>query len=187
MKKILALMLLPVLAGCLTAGSPQVSYWPLDYVGAGHGERKARFGVARLLQTQVRSPYNNDGIVVLRADGTVAFDPCNLFAANPPALMKWVGLEALRQSGVFSGVVEASSAASADVSVELVVNKLALDCRKEGERRAVAAVLVRVLDGKLIRATVTGAGSVDAADGNYGAAFSNAVSAAIAAALSDLK
>lgn len=188
MKKLLPLLTLPAFVGCLTASTPApVAQWPLEYTGSGSSQKAARFGVARVSQIAVRAPYAATSMVVLRADGTVAFDPYNEFAALPPTLLKGVVFDALERSGLFSLVVNASSSVQSSVSVEAYVTRLALDCRESGSRRAVADVVVRVLNGRDDLQVLKGTGGEDAADGNFGRAFSGAVSAALASALAQLK
>ena len=176
------------LSGCLTSASaPEIACWNIEYSGekAGRGV-EPRFGVARVSQVVVRAPYSVKGLAVLRANGTVAFDPYNEYAAGPSALLKGVVEDALEASGFFKAVVGASSAAGASVTAEVTVTRLALDCRKEGVRNAVAELELRLLGGRDIVASAKGSGIADAADGNYGAAFSGAVSDAIKAALGRL-
>lgn len=176
------------LAGCLTSAStPEIACWSIEYTGemAGRGV-EPRFGVARVSQIVVRAPYTVKGIAVLRANGTVAFDPYNEYAAGPNALLKGVVEDALAASGLFKGVVGATSAAGAAVSAEVTVARLALDCRREGLRNAVAELEIRLLAGRDIVSSSRGSGIADAADGNYGAAFSGAVTEAIKAALGRL-
>lgn len=190
MKRIFALFLLPVLAGCLSpATPPDVSCWPLDYVGSATGSSSPKYGAARVSQLTVRAPYSEESIVVQRANGSVAKDPYNVFAALPSLLLKGVVYDALERSGLFALVVNTSSSVPVAVNVETMVVRLALDCRREGERRATASVLVRLLDDRTneVLASAKGAGSEDAADGNYGAAFSRAVSAAVASALEQFR
>ena len=187
MKKILPAFLLPLLAGCLTSTPPSVSYWPLEYKGAAKPAAAAQYDVARVSQVLVRTPYNSEGITVLRANGSLAFDSYNAFAAQPSALLKGVLMDCLQNSGLFKSVVNASSSVRSSANVEMFVTRLALDCRTEGARHAVAEVLVRVVDEGGEMRVAKGAGKVDAADGNYGAAFSGAVTAALDAALDELR
>lgn len=176
------------LSGCLTSASaPEIACWNIEYSGekAGRGV-EPRFGVARVSQVVVRAPYSVKGLAVLRANGTVAFDPYNEYAAGPNALLKGAVEDALAASGLFKAVVGPSSSAGASVTAEVTVTRLALDCRKEGVRNAVAELELRLLGGRDIVASAKGSGIADAADGNYGAAFSGAVSDAIKAALGRL-
>ena len=176
------------LSGCLTSASaPEIACWNIEYSGekAGRGV-EPRFGVARVSQVVVRAPYSVKGLAVLRANGTVAFDPYNEYAAGPNALLKGAVEDALAASGLFKAVVGASSSAGASVTAEVTVTRLALDCRKEGVRNAVAELELRLLAGRDIASSAKGYGIADAADGNYGAAFSGAVSDAIKAALGRL-
>ena len=187
-KALAAALAASALAGCLTSvGTPEVACWNVEYTGAKAGrDVEPRFGVARVSQVVVRAPYAVKGLAVLRANGTVAFDPYNEYAAGPNSLLKGAVEDALSASGLFKSVVGASSAAGASVSAEVTVARLALDCRREGLRRAVAELELRLVDGRSIVATVRGTGEADAADGNYGAAFSSAVSGALVGAIGQL-
>lgn len=181
MKKIVtAVFLLPLLTGCLTATVPDVARWPVEYrpVKAGQVGRPS-FGVVRLSQLVVRSPYNTEGLAVLRANGTVAFDPFNEYAAQPSFLLRGIVLDALTASGLFDSVIGATSKVSEDYAVEVSVTRLALDCRKEGERKAVAEVFLRLVKDESIAKVADGSAAIDAADGNYGEAFSRALSVAL--------
>ena len=173
-----------LLSGCLTSTAPEVSYWMVEYKGASAAKGGARHAVARLSSLQVRAPYDVRDIPVLRADGSMAFDPYNKFPVIPSQLLRGAAIDALAASGSFGSVVTASSAVSADVSAEVSVLKLALDCRNEGVRKAVASVAVRIVDrGRNTISVATGAGEADAASGEYSTAFSLAFSSAMAGAL----
>lgn len=187
MKKFLAVALIPVLAGCLTSKAPPVFCWPLEYRGPVATSPAPKYGVVRSLPVAVRSPYNARAITVLRKDGSVAFDPLNEFAASPAQLARGALSDALAAAGLFKDVVEASSIAAFDVSIEVTVERLALDCRQEDRRTAVAEIVVKLLKGHSILASLRGSGAADAADGNYGEAFSAALSSAFTKALGRLR
>ena len=187
MKKLCFLVLMPVLAGCLSATVPAISYWMLDYAGEQSVSSTPRHGVVRIAQVVVAAPYDSSRMTVLRTDGTVAFDPYNEYAAQPSSLLKGVVRDAAMGSGLFESVVGASSAMTTAVSLEVVVTRLALDCREEGERRAVASVLVRMTDRRGSDVSASGAGAADASNGNYGKALSSAVSAALIEAFGKIK
>lgn len=187
MKKLCALLLLPVLAGCLTTTVKPPSYWPVSYAGPKAKAEVSKYGVARAMPVVIRSPYAASPIAVLRADGTVAFDPLNEFAAVPANLFRGVFMDAMAASGLFREVVGTSSIASAAVSVEVCVETVALDCRQEGQRTAVVEIDLKILDGHAIVASVRGKGTADADDGNYGAAFSTAFGSAFVAAFAQLR
>lgn len=179
MKKLIAFVLMPVLSGCLTAGSPKVAQWLLEYKGAVRAAQPPKYDVGRVSQVLVRSPYNETGLAVLRADGSMAFDPYNEYSANPSALAKGVVFDAMDASGLFGAVVNPSSSVKSTASVEVLVSRLALDCRGEGGRKAVAAVRVRLFANAEKALYAQGEGEADAKDGKYGAAFSAALSAAL--------
>lgn len=181
------MLTMPALAGCLTSTPPAVSHWPVEFKGAGNAESAPVYGVARVSQVTVRAPYGAEGIAVMRSGGTLETDAYNLFAAAPALLLKGVVFDALTASGKFSAVVNSSSSAVSAVSVEVMVTRLALDCREGGGRKAVAETLLRLVRGGEIVFAATGEGEADAAAGNYGASFSRAVSAALSEALGEIK
>ena len=187
MKKLIALALIPVVSGCLSASSPKVTQWLLEYKGTKRAAQPAKYEVGRVSQVLVRSPYNETGIAVLRADGSMAFDPYNEYAANPTALLKGFVYDAMDASGLFGAVVNPSSSVRSSTMVEVLVSRLALDCRKEGERKALASVRVRILVDAEKVLYAQGEGEADAKDGNYGAAFSLALSAALSSAFGQFR
>lgn len=187
--RFLPLVVLPALAGCLSPSHPpEVACWNLEYTApaASSAEAKPKFGVVRVSQVMVRAPYGAKSIAVLRGNGTVAFDPYNEFAAGVAQLMKGMVAEAMEGSGLFDSVVGSSSSAGSDVFAEATVTRLALDCREQGKRKAVADVSVMLVSGRDIVAKASGSGEASASDGNYGKAFSRAVSDALAKALKGL-
>jgi uncharacterized lipoprotein YmbA len=186
--RLVPLAVLPALAGCLSPSHPpEVACWNIEYSApAAPSAAEPRFGVARVSQVTVRAPYGAKSIAVLRGNGTVAFDPYNEFAAGVAQLLKGTVAEAMEKSGLFNAVVGASSSAGSDVFAEATVTRLALDCREQGRRKAVADVCVMLVSGRDIVASASGSGTADAADGNYGKAFSRAVSDALANALRGL-
>ncbi len=187
MKKIVAFSLLSLLAGCLSANSPKVTQWLLEYKGPVKATRIPKYEVGRVSQILVRSPYNETGIAVLRADGSMAFDPYNEYAANPTALMRSVVFDAMDASGLFGTVVNPSSSVKSSALVEVLIGRLALDCRREGERKAVASARVRIIADGERALYAKGEGEADAKDGNYGAALSDALSKALSSAFEQLR
>ena len=188
MNKLLAVCLLPVVTGCfsLTATNPTVADWPLRAGTLARQESVPKFGVTRLSQVTVRAPYDARQMGVFRADNTLASDSCNRFAALPSQLLKGVAQDVLASSGLFKAVVAASSAASTSHAVELTVTDWRLDC-SGGAREAAVCLDLLVLDrGREIVATVSGGGRADAADGDYGTAFSTAFALALEKALGGL-
>lgn len=176
-----------LLSGCLSSSPRSVTLWNLEFQG-GPAERRSPvpYGPTRLLQVSVASPADNRSILVERADGSVAFDPYNEYAAAPALLLRNLASEAMARSGLFASVVGSASSARADCSMEIIFTKFALDCRQEGRREAEAEVLLRLVRKGEIERVVRGGGRVDAQSGNYGKAFSAAASQAMADALSKL-
>ena len=186
MKWCFALLLVPVLTGCLSSSPIPVAHWPVNYVGPVSTDRPGKLGIGRVSQVVVRAPYNAEGISVLRANGTVEHDAYNEFAALPSTLLRGALLDAMSASGKFKTVVNSSSGTTSSAMVEMMVTRLALDCRQNDGRQAVVSVILRVLRAGDIVGLEKGEGVADAANGNYGAAFSKAFSDAISAALARL-
>lgn len=191
MKRMPTLAALSLLAGCLTSAPPEVSTWTIEFAPAPQAasvsapESPAR-GSVRVSQVIVRAPYDARALAVLRADGSLAFDPYNRFAALPAALLKGAVQDAFLARGAFRAAVPAASQLAADVAAETTVTRLALDCRVPGERRATVELTVLLLKDRAAYASARGEGSADAADGNYSRAFSQAFSEAVSAALARL-
>lgn len=176
------------LSGCLSASIPQINCWILDFdPSVSVKVAQPSFGTVRLAQVGVRAPYGAKAMAVLRANGTVAFDAYNEYAALPATLIKGVARDVLKSSGRFREVVGSTSSVKTDLSAEIGVSRLALDCRKEGSRMATAAVELRLVRMGEPVCAVTGEAKIDAADGAYGAAFSRAISAALVEALGKLE
>lgn len=186
MKISLFALSLSLLTGCLTATVPDVSYWAVTSPESSVPGATNTFGVVRVSQVLVRAPYDSRPIVVRRADGSLAFDPYNQFAALPSQLFKAPVIAALSRSGLCTAAVDASSSVRTDFLAEAVVTDLALTTTS-GAPKAHVAVLVRMLDRQRALASVaSGVGEADVADGSYTDAFSAAFGTAIRKALSDL-
>ena len=103
----------------------------------------------------VASPYDGTRFVLLREDGSVAFDGFNVFAARPAALLRTEVREKYK-------------------APRLIVRRLALDCRGENRREALAELALESDGEELARAEA----SVPTADGDYSKAFAEAVRSA---------
>lgn len=170
--------------GCLTTTPPEVADWLVESPETSALVSAPKYGPVRLVNVIVHAPYDTRAMPVLRANGTMAFDAYNRFAATPSQLLRAPTQELLARSGLFKSVLPAASTAPATLGVELEVSRLVLDCREADARRATVKLQLRFVDrtqGEL--RCVSGTGSVDAASGNYGAAFSEAFAAAFAVAL----
>lgn len=181
-------------AGCFSSAPPPATAWTVDAApvsGLPPAEPKPVFAATRLGGVSVLPPYDQPSFAVRRADGSIAFDPANRFAAQPAALLKGPLMAGLSADGRFGHVVSQTSVVNSDAIVEVVFPELSLDCRDAGSRKARASVTVNVVKGgrsqRDIALSGSGAGEADASDGNYSAAFSAAVNTAVANALSGLK
>lgn len=181
MKSIFAMVVLVLLQGCLASAPKRPVQWLVEPVDSSNGSRVTTSATARLSRLTVLPPYDGTAIAVLRADGSIAFDGCNAFAAAPSALLANAVIAALRReypTVLFGG------ATGADVSCEVMVRKFALDCRVPGRRVARVELTVNRLSGRPQTVRVQdGTGESDAADGNYSRAFSQALAAAMEDAL----
>ena len=184
MRRLFAVLLLvSAFAGCFTSRPPDIRDWTVEFCGRAKPVAKPKFGVVRVSQVSVRAPYDARGLQVMRADGSLAQDPYNRFAASPSQLLKGPIQDAFAASGAFDGVVGQSSSAAVSAVAEVSVSRFALDCRTDGSRTADVALTVLVLDrDRKIAALLRGDGRADAAAGDYSKAFSEAFSAAIESA-----
>lgn len=191
-KSLLVLLMASVFAGCLSSSAPvEVSNWTIDVSGVASSPgpipaEGVSHGAVRLSQVSVRAPYDARQIAVLRKNGSVAFDAYNQFASSPAALAKGAALDMLASSKAFRSAVASASAVRSELSAELSINRLALDCRVEGERKATVALALTIVRDREIFAAVTGEAAVDAADGDYSKAFSAAFAMAMEKALGGL-
>ena len=193
MRKIFAFASLLALAGCLTTSAPSVATWTVEFASevassaaSAVPKEGAPRGSVRVSQVAVRAPYDAKSIAVLRANGSLAFDPYNQFAALPSALLKGAFQDALQTCGDFPTSVAATSRLATDLAAELTVTRLALDCRAEGTRAAVVELTILLVKDRALYASAQGAGVADAADGDYSKAFSKAFSQAVAEAAKKL-
>lgn len=166
-------------AGCLGSHPGEPAYWTAEssearLVVAKPGADRVR---ASFRDLAVRAPYDGAHFAVLRADGSVAFDPMNSFAARPAMLLK-----GLAKDVIASAAPADFASPRAETSFSVEVTRLALDCRREGARNAVVA-LTLVAAGRDDARAVRGEASVDASDGNYTRAFSQAFADALADAV----
>ena len=80
---------LPVLllAGCMGTAPKAPVNWTIEPKAASvFSAAAAKWGTVRLASVSVRAPYDGQRLAVLRADGSIAFDAFNTFAAAPAAL-----------------------------------------------------------------------------------------------------
>lgn len=192
MKRIIPIVFVPVLAGCLTSTVPSVAEWIVQTEPQTQKEMLSKqpaqteFGIARLSLLSVRAPYDSRSFQVLRADGTIASDSFNRFAAVPSQLLKGLVLDRLAKSTQFTTLVASSSSASVDSIVEVTITKLLLDCTNDDSRLAEAELTMMILDRErqIVRSSY-GRGVADAKNGDYGKAFADALKSAIDRAIGD--
>ena len=193
-------VVLPVLllAGCINFSSPpapDVKTWPVEPAETGsepvrpmEGEGLL-FSATRLGGIVVNAPYDRTQFTVKRADGTVAFDHYNVFAAAPSTLLRATAQNRLAADGRLGRVVNQASVVTSDAQIEVVVKDLSIDCREAGHRAASAAVAIDVVKfgrgPRTVAYSGEGSAAVDAQDGNYSRAFSQAFSQALDAAVID--
>ena len=197
MRRFPTFLLLALCAGCFTSGKPAPKSWTVEPSVAVPAdaslEKKSppAFATTRIGTVVVNAPFDRSSFVVRRADGSVAFDAYNEFAAAPSSLLRAPVRAHLATDGRFGHVVAQSSVASADASVEVLVTDLSLDCRESGKRTARAAVSVDVVKtgrgARTVALSADGASEADATSGDFSTAFSKAFNEALAEALRVLK
>lgn len=193
MKSFASILSLCLCTGCLTS-PPQPRTWtvsPSSSATRAAVPAKGAFNVTRQGGVSVCAPFDRTSFVVRRADGSVALDAYNLFAAAPATLLRAPVRARLEADGRFGRVIPQTSGANADVQVEVLVKDLSLDCSDESHRRTRAAVSIDVVRlGRGARDIILsgdGEGMADAAKGDYSESFSAAFDAALVSALRDLR
>jgi len=181
------ILLLPLIAGCLSSAPKVPTNWTIDFTRSAKVDGLAkRFGESvRIASVDVRAPYTGNRLAVLRPDGSIAFDAFNSFAGSPALLMRGAARDVIESSGMFGSVIASSSSARAQYAIEIVVTQLALDCRTENRRTAKIAFTLLLLNSRDVVACVRGAGAEEACD-DYSAAFSTAFARAMWDALGKL-
>ena len=183
-------------AGCFTSSAPTPKSWTVEPSakqpqGQSPEGGNPAFVTTRMGGISVCAPYDRTSFVVRRADGSVAFDAYNEFAASPSTLLRSPVMKQLSSDGRFGRVVSPSSVAGADAAVEVLVRDLSIDCRDSGKRTARAAVSVDVVKtgrgARTVALSGDGDSAADASSGDFSMAFSAAFNEALAAALRDLK
>ncbi len=199
MQKILVFALCAsALAGCLSTAPKSATKWTIDGLSLNapsaastrpQAATTQTAPIVRLAAVTVRAPYDTRHLVVLRPDGTIAFDPYNEFAAQPAALVRSAAEKASRDSGLFSYVIAHNSAANASCTLEWTVTRLALDCRENTSKSARVELSCLLTSSRAILAESAATASVPVSPDqmNFTAAFSQAFSEAAQKALAQLK
>lgn len=176
-----------LLCGCISSAPKTPENWAIEFWRAGveddageRGEDAAeKLGAVRIGQVAVRAPYDGTRLAVMRADGSLAFDGYNAFAAPPSQMLRGAVHDAVAACGAFERVLPANTAAACELTLETTVTRIALDCRKEGRRDAVIELSLVLLKGREVIAMAHGEGKAATSDGDYSAAFSRALARAI--------
>ncbi len=182
------------LAGCLGTSRPPVKAWTVEPAVSDAAARPPvrldelnppPFRSTRLGGVTVLAPYDSVPMRVKRADGSLAEDAYNVFAAAPAQLLRRPVIGALAQEPRFGRVLSPVSTASAEAVAEVMVSELALDCR-DG-RKATVRLGVNVVKGRDVVLSAEASGEADASSGDYTEAFSKAFNDALREGLVNLK
>ena len=142
------------LAGCLGSHPKAPTFWTVDAEGiAIAGEAvEAKGGVvpARVAEVKVRPPWDVPKLAVRRADGSVAFDPFNAFAARPEALLKGAaGEEGVRKAEVALTLVANRRGRLGAPSTSAAKGSAYVDARAGDYSRAFSRAFVAALNDAL--------------------------------------
>lgn len=187
MKNFLVCLAALAFCGCLSSAPKVPKKW---LIGGISGESAKIPGIKRdsvkLVRVEVRSPYDGAQLAVLRADGSVAFDPANSFASSPSRLLAGAAYDVLESSGFAKTVLDSKTSVSSPIQLEVIVTRIALDCRNEGRRDASVEVMLRLVESrKNVTVSKAEAASITT-DANYTQSFSTAFSNAMSEALKRL-
>ncbi len=187
MRRILLHMVFLSLCGCLSPVPDRSKNWTIGHI---KGESSRLVGVKRevvkISRVDVRAPYDGTRLAVLRADGSLAFDSANVFAASPSRLLSGAAYDAVEASGFAATVLDSKTAAPSNLLLELVVTRLALDCRTPGSRSASVEVMLRLLESRKTVSVARAEASVPIDEPDYTKSFSVAFSRAMTEALKRL-
>ena len=177
-----AACLMACLAGCFVSAPPQPKSWMVTAPRRISGDVTVT-KAARLGSLSVSAPFDKPALAVKRADGSIAFDAYNVFATAPSALLRAPLTAILEDDGRFGRVLPSVTSARTDAMLEAVVTDLSLDCSAEGSRLARVAISIAVIENREVKMFLDGTGEADASSGDYSAAFSDAFTKAVEAAL----
>ena len=192
-KTILVFLSLPLLAGCLSNAPRAATNWTLEPLQTSSAiaaknmlslHSSTNLPIVRLGSINVCEPYNTRHFVIIRPNGSFAFDPMNEFAATPSLLIRSTAENAARTTGLFSHVITHNSMANANQTLELSISRLAIDCREKNERRATISLSLLLSSARAILAQTSATASVLIPDDqmNFSEAFSKAFEEAFAQA-----
>lgn len=187
MKNFLVCLAALAFCGCLSSAPKAPKKW---LVGEIKGEAAKIAGVKRdsvkLVRVEVRAPYDGARFAVLRPDGSVAFDPENAFAATPAHILAGAAFDVLESSAFAETVLDSKTSVPSPLHMEVIVTRLALDCRNEGRRDASVAVMLRLVESRRTVSVSRGEAAVLTDEADYTESFSIAFSRAMSEALKRL-
>lgn len=187
MKTAFYLAVTAAFCGCLSSVPPAPKKWHVTEIKGEMPKITAvRKPSVKISRVDVRPPYDGTALAVLRADGSIAFDPCNAFASTPERLLSGAVFDALESAGFADVVLDSKSSVASPLKLEVTVTRLALDCRTEGRREASVAVMLRLCESRRVISTSRGEAVAPTADADYTKAFSTAFTRSMSEALKRL-
>ncbi len=169
-----------ICAGCLGPQPSSPTYWPfsaqkMSPISSVH-KGDAVLGLNRI---RVSEPYDSTRFCVLRADGSLAFDDLNAFAACPSRGLMPL-FEYIVQKYNFARQTTTDFNPSSSIpQLTLELRRFAVDCREKGKRKVICDLkgTYKGADGKLL--ICRDDAIVFLEDSDYGAAFSRAFTCAL--------
>lgn len=189
MKKIAFCLLAScVFCGCLSPVKQTSKKW---VIGEIRGEMSkvaatAKRPSVKIARIEVCAPYDETSLVVMRPDGSVAFDPCNAFASAPSRLLSRAVYDSLESSGFAETVLDSKTSVQSPLKIEIIVTRLALDCRKPGRREASVGVMLRLLESRNVVSVSHAEASAPTDEADYSKSFSIAFTRAMSEAIKRL-
>ncbi len=140
----------------------------------------------KIARIEVCAPYDETSLVVMRSDGSVAFDPYNAFASAPSRLLSRAVYDILESSGFAETVLDTKTSVQSPLKIEIIVTRLALDCRKPGRREASVCVMLRLLESRNVLSVSHAEASAPTDEADYSKSFSIAFTRAMSEAIKRL-
>ena len=170
----LILGILPfICAGCFGPQPPTPTYWPFSAQKTSHRapvhKRDVVLGLNRI---RVSAPYDSARFCVLRADGSLAFDASNEFAARPSRALMPLIEDVIRRFNFASQTTTDFNPSASMPQLTVEVKRLAVDCREKNHRKVICDLkgTYKGADGKVI--ICSDDALIYLEDSDYGTAFS---------------